>query len=470
MNPLRLTYPFVSLLLLASVPSSVNAQERWLLSLEPAAAMTLGNPQGDWFNPGLSGALTISRSLHAKVAMSVRLRGAFFFDGPAPAEETGFADPGTGTLSTLGVGLRLRPFGSSDSVVRGTGFWIEGGGGVALTGDLWRAELEAGMGFAFPVGRVDVGPALRYVHVVQPSGQLVSNDGHVLVLGLDFVLLDARDVPEEEPTPTPVRDSDRDGYDDPDDDCPFRPEDFDEFEDEDGCPDEDNDQDGVLDDDDGCPMVPEDLDGFEDEDGCPDPDNDGDRIPDVRDACPNEPEVINGVDDEDGCPDEGLIEMVDDRIVLDESVLFDFERARVKSRARPIVDAIVSLIAQHPEWSLMAVEGHADVRGNEDYNQSLSHRRARNVVRELVRRGVPPDRLRFAGFGSARPRMDGRSERAHQQNRRVEFVVAERADAETEADAAADAEADSGSESESEPGADPASESQSERVLAEVVR
>lgn len=424
--------------------SAASAQERWLLAIEPAAAMTVGNPQGDWFGPGIAGALTLTRTLHPKIAMNVRLRGSFFFDGPAPDAETGYADPGVGSLSTLGLGLRLRPFGSADSMERGTGFWIEGGGAIGLTGDRWRGVLEAGMGFAFPVGGVDIGPALRYVHVVQPAGQLESGDGHVLLLGLDLVLLDGRDSEPVEEPPV-VRDSDGDGYDDPDDGCPFEPEDFDEFEDEDGCPDEDNDQDGVLDDDDACPMIPEDPDGFEDEDGCPDPDNDQDGIPDVRDECPNEAEVINGVDDEDGCPDEGLIEMVDDRIVLDESVLFDFERARVKSAARPIVDAIVTLVGQHPEWTLMAVEGHADVRGNEEYNQSLSFRRARNVVRELVRRGLSSERLRFEGFGSSRPRMNGRSERAHQQNRRVEFVVAEQAepeeaDAETASEAEADAE------------------------------
>ncbi len=66
----------------------------------------------------------------------------------------------------------------------------------------------------------------------------------------------------------------------------------------------DKDGDGIPDDVDQCPTVPEDFDGFEDHDGCPDPDNDGDRIPDAIDKCPNTPENLNGYQDADGCPDE----------------------------------------------------------------------------------------------------------------------------------------------------------------------
>ncbi len=136
-----------------------------------------------------------------------------------------------------------------------------------------------------------------------------------------------------------IGDRDGDGYRDDTDECPNEPEDFDNFADEDGCPDPDNDRDGILDVDDECDMVPEDRDGdadedgcpegnegdrdgdgildaddqcpddpedrdgFQDEDGCPDPDNDNDGILDVDDLCPNDPEDRDGFQDEDGCPD-----------------------------------------------------------------------------------------------------------------------------------------------------------------------
>jgi outer membrane protein OmpA-like peptidoglycan-associated protein len=104
----------------------------------------------------------------------------------------------------------------------------------------------------------------------------------------------------------PDPDNDRDGILDVDDDCPNVPEDRDGDQDEDGCPEGaegDRDGDGILDDVDSCPDDPEDLDGFEDKEGCPDPDNDQDTILDVDDLCPNDPEDPDGFEDINGCPD-----------------------------------------------------------------------------------------------------------------------------------------------------------------------
>lgn len=67
----------------------------------------------------------------------------------------------------------------------------------------------------------------------------------------------------------------------------------------------DSDGDGIPDMYDKCPQAPEDFDGYQDQDGCPDPDNDADGIPDSLDKCPNTPEDFNGYLDDDGCPDGG---------------------------------------------------------------------------------------------------------------------------------------------------------------------
>jgi outer membrane protein OmpA-like peptidoglycan-associated protein len=103
-----------------------------------------------------------------------------------------------------------------------------------------------------------------------------------------------------------IGDRDGDGYRDDEDRCPDEPEDFDNFEDGDGCPEPDNDQDGILDGDDQCPITPENRNGIEDEDGCPERDNndrDGDGILDNVDQCPDQPEDRDNFQDQDGCPD-----------------------------------------------------------------------------------------------------------------------------------------------------------------------
>ena len=100
------------------------------------------------------------------------------------------------------------------------------------------------------------------------------------------------------------RNHDRDGDGIPDDvdQCPDLPEDFDGFQDADGCPEGDNDDDGIPDKLDKCPNTKEDMDGFQDADGCPDPDNDQDHIPDTEDACPNEPGPPDPDPKKNGCP------------------------------------------------------------------------------------------------------------------------------------------------------------------------
>jgi uncharacterized repeat protein (TIGR01451 family) len=66
----------------------------------------------------------------------------------------------------------------------------------------------------------------------------------------------------------------------------------------------DRDRDRIFDMADACPDEAEDFDAFEDEDGCPDLDNDKDKIVDASDKCPNEAEDIDGYEDEDGCKDD----------------------------------------------------------------------------------------------------------------------------------------------------------------------
>jgi outer membrane protein OmpA-like peptidoglycan-associated protein len=185
----------------------------------------------------------------------------------------------------------------------------------------------------------------------------------------------------------------------------------------------DQDDDGILDDDDDCPALAEDKDDFEDDDGCPDLDHDHDGIVDTDDKCPTVAEVVNGVDDGDGCPDEGLFEVKEDRIVLEERVLFDTDRARVRHRGKKVLAAVVTLWGQHPEWDHIVIEGHTDERGSDGYNQELGQRRAERVRDALVAEGFPKDKIEIVSYGRTRPRATGSSEEAWEKNRRVEFVI-----------------------------------------------
>ncbi len=232
-------------------------------------------------------------------------------------------------------------------------------------------------------------------------------------------------------------DRDKDGIPDSKDKCPDEPEDKDGFQDEDGCPDPDNDGDGILDKDDSCPNEPEDKDGFEDADGCPDPDNDHDGILDKDDQCPNQPETFNGFEDEDGCPDKGKVIIEGSSIVILEKIQFDYNSAAIKKESLPIVDAVAATLKGHPEFTLVEIQGHADERGNDNYNLKLTQDRVNSVMKALQERGVGKDRMRAMGFGEycALDTPEGvatiHNEAQWEKNRRVEFKIVKTKDGPT---------------------------------------
>ena len=157
------------------------------------------------------------------------------------------------------------------------------------------------------------GPRAAHKHLeVLPWIKLIPNDLVTITAGGGIGILPGLGTPDARvflgatlaPSFDPVKlDRDKDGIPNKTDLCKNVPEDFDDFQDEDGCPELDNDKDTIPDREDLCPDDPEDFDGYKDADGCPDPDNDKDGIPDLADRCVDEAETFNGYQDEDGCPD-----------------------------------------------------------------------------------------------------------------------------------------------------------------------
>jgi len=252
------------------------------------------------------------------------------------------------------------------------------------------------------------------------------NDGDGVTDGYDSCPNEAEDMDgDRDEDGCPDNDTDRDGIPDETDQCPNDPEDTDGFGDEDGCPETDYDGDGIPDEDDECPDQPELVNGISDQDGCPEQDADGDGIPDEVDHCPDRPETINGVADTDGCPDgEEVLRVEGDQIILLQQIQFANNRARIRgARSTQIIQAVATILTQHPEYARVRIEGHTDNQGNEARNVRLSQQRADAVVAALVRLGVSASRLQAEGIGPARPVGDNATEEGRTQNRRVEFHI-----------------------------------------------
>jgi len=71
----------------------------------------------------------------------------------------------------------------------------------------------------------------------------------------------------------------------------------------------------------------------------------------------------------------------------------------------------------------LAVEGHTDSVGTDEYNRHLSEQRAQAVSDYLVAQGISPDAITSSGFGKSEPVASNDTPEGRQQNRRVELVV-----------------------------------------------
>ncbi len=71
----------------------------------------------------------------------------------------------------------------------------------------------------------------------------------------------------------------------------------------------------------------------------------------------------------------------------------------------------------------VTIEGHADERGDEEYNLALGDKRAQSVKRYLNDLGISPSRLDIVSYGEEKPVVDGHDEEAWSKNRRAEFVI-----------------------------------------------
>lgn len=328
----------------------------------------------------------------------------------------------------IDLGMTIRAPNAIDALTVGSEFTYGAGAEITiipqtllLTTDLGGRVAPTFLGSSQDEYPLEVNGALKFftgpiVLVVGAGTGLIPDYGAPDVRGFAAVGFYQRD-----------DDRDDDGIKDVDDKCPDEPEDKDQFEDEDGCPDPDNDNDGILDPDDQCPEVPEDIDRWQDQDGCPEDDNDGDGILDAADECPNDPEVKNGFEDEDGCPDETgkkkLVVVKRERIEINDKIFFAYDSDRILPRSYELLDSVAAVISEHKEIPAIFIEGHTDSDGKDQYNLELSDRRAKSVRAYLIDKGVADERLQAQGFGEQKPIADNASEDGKAQNRRVEFRI-----------------------------------------------
>lgn len=110
------------------------------------------------------------------------------------------------------------------------------------------------------------------------------------------------------------------------------------------------------------------------------------------------------------------------RVTVRNDVLFDYNSSALRSASRSALREMADVFARY-DATTISVDGFADSTGSENFNLSLSRRRARSVSSYLDTLGLDGSRLSVRAFGESRPRASNSTESGRQQNRRVEIHV-----------------------------------------------
>lgn len=105
---------------------------------------------------------------------------------------------------------------------------------------------------------------------------------------------------------------------------------------------------------------------------------------------------------------------------LDNVIYFDYDSSELRAEDTELVARHAQQLGMNSGMSVR-LEGHGDERGSREYNIGLGERRAQTVRRLLLIQGASAAQVSTVSFGEERPAVDGSTEAAYSQNRRVEI-------------------------------------------------
>lgn len=121
--------------------------------------------------------------------------------------------------------------------------------------------------------------------------------------------------------------------------------------------------------------------------------------------------------------DQALPAPAPSRVELLAPVLFEYDSDELEPVGVAMLHEVSAELKARPDILLISIQGYADSRGSEEYNQTLSLKRAERVREWLIAHGIASERLTVEAEGATKLVEPGSSEPEHQQNRRVVFRV-----------------------------------------------
>lgn len=110
------------------------------------------------------------------------------------------------------------------------------------------------------------------------------------------------------------------------------------------------------------------------------------------------------------------------KITFDSGILFATNSFQLQLVAKGNIESLSKILNKYTDTNIL-VEGDTDSEGTEEYNQTLSERRAQAVADHLKGQGVAGPRISTVGLGESNPVTSNETAAGRQQNRRVEIAI-----------------------------------------------
>jgi outer membrane protein OmpA-like peptidoglycan-associated protein len=110
------------------------------------------------------------------------------------------------------------------------------------------------------------------------------------------------------------------------------------------------------------------------------------------------------------------------KITFDSGILFDVDKYDLRDQAKLNLDKLAVILNKYEDTNIL-LAGHTDSDGSDDYNMTLSERRARSVAGYLAANSVTSARMTVVGYGESQPIANNSTVEGKQMNRRVEVAI-----------------------------------------------
>lgn len=84
------------------------------------------------------------------------------------------------------------------------------------------------------------------------------------------------------------------------------------------------------------------------------------------------------------------------------NIYYEFDDDKILADAEKDLSVLLDLMQRYPDM-VIELSSHTDYRGNNDYNEALSQRRAESAKKWLTERGIEPERIKAVGYGEKLP-------------------------------------------------------------------